>query len=656
MNSNWVRLSGVVERVTYHNSENGWSVLKVTPWNEPFKKVTVVLHQAKVFAGSSMEFWGTWGHHPKHGEQFKAERALEKKPASAAALEKYLGSGLIQNVGPKTAAKIVRFFREKTLEVFEERIDELLQVPGIAERKLQSIKASWEEHKAIRDVMLFLQSYGISTLFAVKIYKAYGNDSISLVSQNPYQLARDIHGIGFFSADQIALSLGFEPNGVARIEAGIQHVLAASREEGHCYLTQEQILKKTTELLQVPEAGKIETGIQTLLEKNEIKARRLCQDPFAPAQVAYYSNSLYFDEQYVAQRIQAWIHTPSQLNLSHVHQWIEAYCEAHTIRLSPEQKASVIGITQSSFSILTGGPGCGKTTTTQVLVQLLEGLNQRVLLAAPTGRASQRMSEVIGRPAKTIHRLLEVNPTQGGFKKNEQDPLQADFIIVDECSMLDIHLTAALLRAIPQSTQVLFIGDPDQLPSVGAGNVLFDLISCQKVTCFRLTQVFRQANESLIIRFAHQINQGQIPEIHSPIHRPTLWQEKMDCLFVDSEEATQAQLQFLKKAKAAIQKTVNHGETQLIQTGEKLTGVMRAQDQELQIERLLIQEFQTPAELHQPIFVIPEKFKHVDLERVHHSLGELDQLKCILQTVHPWSALHYGLSSVDVILRLVTKT
>lgn len=244
-----IRLSGIVERVTYHNAENGWSVLKVSPFNEPQKLATVVIHQAKVFAGSSMEFWGAWSHHPKHGEQFKAERAIETKPASSAALEKYLGSGLIKGVGPKTAAKIVRFFKEQTLQVFEERMDDLLEVSGIAEKKLSDIKHSWQEHKAIRDVMLFLQGYGISTLFAVKIFKAYGDNAIRVVSENPYQLAKDIYGIGFFSADKIALNMGFERDGGPRITAGIKHVLAASREEGHCYLTEGQIVKNTLQLL-----------------------------------------------------------------------------------------------------------------------------------------------------------------------------------------------------------------------------------------------------------------------------------------------------------------------------------------------------------------------------------------------------------------------
>ena len=298
-----IRLSGIVERVTFHNIENGWSVLKVSPFNEPQKLATVVIHQAKVFAGSSMEFWGAWIHHPKHGEQFKASEAIEKKPATSAALEKYLGSGLIRGVGPKTATKIVKHFKERTLNVFEENIDELLDVPGIAEKKLMDIKTSWQEHKAIRDVMIFLQGYGISTLFAVKIFKTYGNDSISIVSSNPYQLAKDIYGIGFFSADKIALSMGFERNGIPRVEAGIKHVLAASRDEGHCYLTEEQIIGNTTTLLEIPDSGQIKLSLLSLIWINEIKKRLVLDSENTKNTSAYYSNTLYFDENYVAERI-----------------------------------------------------------------------------------------------------------------------------------------------------------------------------------------------------------------------------------------------------------------------------------------------------------------------------------------------------------------
>ena len=649
------RLSGIVERVTFHNAENGWSVLKVSPFNEPHKLVTVIIHQAKVFAGSSMDFYGTWSYHPKHGEQFKAERVIEKKPSTSAALEKYLGSGLIKNVGPKTAHKIVKHFHERTLQVFEETIEDLLKVPGIAEKKLTDIKNSWQEHRAIRDVMIFLQGYGISTLYAVKIFKTYGNDAITKVSSNPYQLARDIYGIGFFSADKIALNMGFEKDGVPRIEAGIKHVLASARDDGHCYLLESQIIKNTEELLETGTSEHITDILLSLIAANEIKKRTL-SDENGRQVSAYYSNSIFFDEQYVSRRVKQWIAQPVVVDQSRINNWLERYCRNQRIVLSDEQIESVAGIAGKSFSILTGGPGCGKTTTTRVLVKLLQAMQMRVVLAAPTGRASQRMSEVIEYDAKTIHRLLEWAPGKNGFKKGEDDPLQLDYLIIDECSMLDISLAAALLKAVPRNAQVLFIGDPDQLPSVGAGSVLHDLLRASCVPSFRLTKVFRQAEESMIIRFAHQINKGQIPKIESPFHKPDLWKDKAGCIFIDADEATQEQLQFLGRAKAAIRHTVTTGEEQVVQSGDKLTGVMKHEDDTLMIDSLLVQEFRDASEIHAPVFNIPEKFKHVDLLKVHQAQGSIAELKTLIKSIHPWSALHHGATGLDMVLRLYTRS
>ncbi len=675
------RLAGIVDRVTFHNTENGWSVLKISPYNEPHRLVTVVIHQAKVFAGCSMEFWGEWSIHPKHGEQFKALRAIETKPASTAAIEKYLGSGLIKGVGPKIASRIVKHFRDKTLQVFEDSIDDLLNVPGIANKKLVDIKDSWQEHKAIRDVMIFLQGYGISTLFAVKIFKAYGKNAVSIVSKNPYQLAHDIYGIGFFSADKIALSMGFQEYSSERILAGIKHVLASSREQGHCYLTEEQILNGTADLLanskknphenqsanqsanpdKTPNESQIKEKIalhrDALVQANEVKKRCLVSDTNQEIS-AYYSNSLYYDEQYVATKIKNWIGDRILVDLHRVENWATTYCAKHSINLSEEQKNSVIGITEKSFCILTGGPGCGKTTTTRVLVKLLVAMKKQVVLAAPTGRAAQRMSEVIGIEAKTIHRLLEWLPKIGRFKKCEDDPLVLDFLVIDECSMLDISLAAALLKAIPKTAQVLFIGDPDQLPSVGAGNVLYDILQTSRVPSFRLTKVFRQAEESMIIRFAHQINKGEVPKISSPFYNPALWEEKAGCLFIDAEEANQEQLRFLQKAKYAIKRAVESGEEQLIQSDNSFSAIMTHDNENdsIKIENLLVQEFKTKSEINAPTFIIPEKFKHVDFDQIHKAKGAVEEIKAIMKSVHPWSALHSGKTALDMILHLYTKT
>ena len=652
------RLIGIVERVTFHSPETGWTVLKVTSFKDPAKLTTVLIHQAKVFAGATMEFHGSWTQHPKHGEQFKAVDAIEKKPATSAALEKYLGSGLIHGVGPATAKKIVGFFKEQTLEIFESKIDELMKVPGIAEKKLEQIKTSWDEHKSIRDVMIFLQGNGISTLFAVKIYKAYGDKAIEIVSANPYRLAHDIYGIGFFSADKIALKMGFERDGILRIEAGIKHVLASSRDEGHCYLTESQILGSTTELLgEDIRHEKILLVLESLLASDQVKARRLPDDE-GVIESCYYSKSLYFDELNVAQKIKALLGIRLQTDGARVALWVSRYCKTHEIQLSDEQAAAVCGISSDSFSILTGGPGCGKTTTTKVLVQLLMAMKKKVLLAAPTGRAAQRMTEVIGREAKTLHRLLEWSPQEGGFKRGEKEPLSADFIIIDECSMLDISLASSVLKAVPPGCQLLFIGDPDQLPAVGAGDVLNDLLQSKLVPRYRLNKVFRQAAQSSIIRYAHQINSGIVPKIVSPLAHLTAFKDGEDCLFLDADEATQEQLKFLARAKFAIQKTIEGGEndSHVIKMGEKFLGRMQKGEAGIEIDPSYFPDEATKDEVQAPVLSIPEKLKHVDLEKLSKAQGAIGELLQVIKSVHPWSSLHYGLTAQDSVVRLYTKS
>lgn len=654
--NNLEKVSGIIERITFHNPENGWTVLKVSSFRDPGRLVTVLIHQAKVFAGATMEFWGTYGHHPQHGEQFKAVRAIEKKPASAAALEKYLGSGLIRGVGPATAKRIVGHFKERTLEVFEKSIHELLHVPGIADKKIAQIRTSWSEHQAIRDVMIFLQGYGISTLFATKIYKTYGDKSIQMVSENPYRLAHDIYGIGFFSADKIALAMGFEKTGKLRIEAGIKHVLSASRDEGHCFLTEEQIIGGTLELLREKIERESLMEILLLLKNtNQIKLRRMSYRG-GELQDCYYSKSLYYDELTTADRLLDLMKNQVAIDSVRIKGWVAKYCGQQGIELSEEQMRAVCEISGHPFSVLTGGPGCGKTTCTRVLVQLLLAMKRRVLLAAPTGRAAQRMSEVIGIEAKTIHRLLEWAPAKNGFKKDETDQLQVDFLIVDETSMLDIGLAASLFKAVPNGAQVLFIGDPDQLPAVGAGDVLADLLRSLDIPRFRLTQVFRQAQSSSIIRFAHEINSGVLPKILSPMAEPQAFAQGIDCLFVDSDEATQEQLRFLSRARSALERTVSEGEAHLLRSGEKWVGRLQKAAQGIEIDELLLPSEVTEQSVREPVLMIPEKFRNVDLNQLLHAGAGAAELMTILKSVHPWSSLHYGLTAVDSVVRLYTKS
>ncbi len=626
------RLRGTVDRVTYHNADSGWSVLRVLPFDNPHQPQTVIVHQTRVFAGATMEFIGAWTVQPKYGRQFNASCAIELKPATSAALEKYLGSGLIRGVGPKTAKKIVRHFDNETLDIFEGDIGRLTEVPGIAEKKLETISAAWIEHRAVRDVMMFLQSHGISTLYAVRIYKAYGDQAIAAVTEDPYRLARDLYGIGFFSADRVALSIGLEADSRQRIMAGISHVLAASRDFGHCYLTEAQIREQTHDLLALDVGDRLPELLDDMKAGGMLMMRGR-QTPDGGTEHCYYSKTLYFDELYVARKIVR-MGSSVSINRDRVQRWIDNFCRASRIRLSDEQAAAVRGIVGRQFAVLTGGPGVGKTTTTLVLVKLLEALHARVLLAAPTGRAAQRMTDVIGQESKTIHRLLEWQ--LGRFKKNEENPLDADVLIVDECSMLDISLTASLLKAVPERGRVLFIGDADQLPSVGAGNVLRDIIASGRVPSFRLTRIFRQAEQSLIINYAHEINRGDMPHIDSPFNRPEIWTNGADCFFMDSDEATVEQLRLVSRVKrfydARLPETAPGAEENLYE--------FRINEPAVPYEREL---------------TIPKKFEHIDPEQVARAGNRVDELVSVLKKIHPWSSLHHGLSASDVVRRLYVE-
>lgn len=629
------QLSGVVERVTYHNPDNGWSVLRVAPTGSPFTIETVTVHQTQVFAGATMDFFGNWTVHSQFGRQFKAIKAIEKKPATTAALEKYLGSGLIKGVGPKTARKIVTYFGHDTLEIFENQIERLTEVQGIALKKLKTIEEAWNEHKNVRDVMIFLQGHGISTLFAVRIYKEYGDKAIEIVSENPYRLAMDFYGIGFFSADKIALSIGIAPDGQPRLIAAIRHALDAAREDGHCFLTYEQIKKNVSELLQLQLTDNRLSSVLDIMAGEDLFRLRIYEVEGHPPIHCYYAKKLYYDENYVASRLSKMAAVKENI-AADLDAWVDRYCNREKLNLSREQRNAVKRAVVNKVSVLTGGPGCGKTTTTLAIVSLFESLHLRVMLAAPTGRAAQRMSEVTGREAKTLHRLLGWK--NGAFEKNEQQPLCCDVLIVDECSMLDISLMASMLKALPQNGQLLLVGDKDQLPSVGAGNVLRDIIASQKIVVLQLTEIFRQAKQSKIISYAHNINKGLLPQIQSPFKKPQLWRNKEDCLFIDSDEVTQEQLQFIGRIKKLF--------------GEAYMDVRPvAQDEELfsfRTEEAITSSYEQD-------FVIPEKFRHVNLERLVKAQSEVEELREVVSKVHPWSSLHYGLTAVDSVIRLYTE-
>lgn len=514
-----MKLRGVVERITYQNPENGYTVLKcaVKNYND---LVTVIGNLLDVNVGSVLLIDGNWKVDSKYGRQFVAESWEETLPATVFGIEKYLGSGLIKGVGPKFAKRIVGLFGTETMDVIECDISRLKEVEGIGEKRIRQIHESWERQKEIKNVMLFLQDHGVSTSFAAKIYRQYGNDSITKVKENPFRLADDIWGIGFKTADGIAEKLGIGKEAFVRLRSGILYTLSSLADDGHVYAYKGQLIQRATELLEAEESSIVMTLDQMLADKDVIS------EPVSEeAGDAIYLPPFYYAEVGVAAKIRKLLQNPAQDRL-----WtslMEARKRTGNEALSIDVKKieAKIGmeydeiqadaIRQAAVSkvmILTGGPGTGKTTTTKGIISAYQSFGLKILLAAPTGRAAKRMTETTGLEAKTIHRLLECKPPEG-YQKNEENPLEGDVLIVDECSMIDLVLMNSMLKAIPAGMRLVLVGDIDQLPSVGAGNVLRDLIDSDVVPVVRLTRIFRQAQTSRIIMNAHRINEGQMPDL-----------------------------------------------------------------------------------------------------------------------------------------------
>ena len=517
-------LSGSVERITFYNPENGYTVLRLRPEVRGRQHlpglsfdglVTVVGNLPELSPGEHLRLQGNWDNHPKHGQQFKAEICEQVLPSTVAGMESYLGSGMVKGIGPKLAERIVGHFQESTFDIIEERPERLLEVPGIGQDRTGKIIAAWKEQKQVKEIMLFLHSHGVSTNLAVKIYKTYGESALQIVQENPYQLERDIYGVGFKTADRIAQALGLAPDHPSRIEAGIVFALNELIEDGHVYAPREMLTGHAIELLGVS-PDLIPSGLERLVQAERIRpdtvpasndtdeTGKKAAESQAPYGISViYLTPLYFGEKGVAERIKAL--AESQMPFSVGNQL--AFPDGN---LSDEQQTAVrMGLTQP-VSVLTGGPGTGKTTCLKALITTLNAQGKSYALASPTGRAAKRLSEATSHPASTIHRLLEFSPIDG-FKRNEENPLDVDFLVVDEASMLDLLLTNHLLKAVQPGTHVLFVGDIDQLPSVGAGDVLRDLIGSGIAPVTRLTTIFRQAAGSQIITNAHRINQGQIP-------------------------------------------------------------------------------------------------------------------------------------------------
>jgi exodeoxyribonuclease V alpha subunit len=501
-------VAGLVERVTYQNAENGFCVIRVKARSHR-DLVTVVGHAAAISAGEWITASGDWINDRTHGQQFKARFLKTSEPTSVEGIEKYLASGMIRGIGPAYAKKLLRAFGEKVFEVIETQADRLREVDGIGPVRAGRIVSAWAEQKAVREIMVFLHSHGVGTARAVRIFKTYGADAIQVMTENPYRLARDIRGIGFKTADAIAMKLGIEKTAMVRVRAGISYALTEAMDDGHCGLPTDELVLLAEKLLEVPQRL-IRTALDLELQEGTVVADRVGETP------CVFLAGLYRAERTIAERLMRlangtlpwpWIDPAKAVP------WAE---KRVGLALAESQVAAIRLALMSKVLVITGGPGVGKTTIVNAILRILAAKRVSLLLCAPTGRAAKRMTEATGFGAKTIHRLLEVDPKGGGFKRGDDNPLDCDLLVVDETSMVDVMLMQALMKAVPEKAAVLLVGDIDQLPSVGPGQVLADVISSGAVPVVRLTEVFRQAAQSRIITSAHRINQGSIPNLTPP--------------------------------------------------------------------------------------------------------------------------------------------
>ena len=530
-------MAGLVERVTYHNADNGFCVLRAKARGHR-DVVTVVGHAATIAAGEWITATGEWVNDRTHGQQFKAQFLRSSPPTSADGIEKYLSSGMIRGVGPVYAKKLVRAFGERVFDIIEATPERLREVDGIGQVRAASILAAWAEQKAVREIMVFLHSHGVGTARAVRIFKTYGADAIQVMTENPYRLARDIRGIGFKTADAIAMKLGIEKSAMVRVRAGISYALAEAMSEGHCGLPTDELMPLSEKLLEVPQEL-VRAALDLELQEGTVVADRVGKTP------CVFLAGLYRAERTIAERLMrlandmlpwAWIDPDKALP------WVE---EKIGLALAESQIAAIRLTLMSKAMVMTGGPGVGKTTIVKAILRILSAKKVKLLLCAPTGRAAKRMTEATGFEAKTIHRLLEVDPKSGGFKRGEDNPLDCDLLVVDEASMVDVMLMQALLRAVPDRAAILIVGDIDQLPSVGPGQVLADVISSGSVPVVRLTEVFRQAAHSRIIISAHRINQGSIPDLSPP-------ETESDFYFVQADDPETAVARIIELVKTRI--------------------------------------------------------------------------------------------------------
>ncbi len=512
-NSRQIDIEGEIHRITYSSEETGYTVAQMKVKGSPFP-VTVVGNILAPSPGETLKVRGNWTTHPKFGKQFSVESYSIKTPVTLLGIKNYLGSGLIKGIGSVMASRIVEKFGEKSLEIIEKKPEELCKVEGIGPKRISVIKNAWREQRDIRDLMLFLQSHGIGPGPAVKIFRRYGHNAISILTRNPYKLATDVFGIGFLTADAIAEKLGFEKNAPVRVEAGVLFVLNHLTEEGHVFYPYNQLIRRCADILKNP-VEEVVRAFRNLAGKGEIiiEDTQTVTGEIAQGNKPVYLKRYYESETGIAHHLSRIMKTDSpfpEINIEKALDWVQKKIK---IRFADRQKEAVKIAVSSKLMIITGGPGTGKTTVINAIIRIYRELKAKILLCAPTGRAAKRMSETSSYPAKTIHRALEYAPALGSFQKNSDNPFKESVLIVDEVSMIDTILMSHFLKAVPDSAVLIMVGDINQLPSVGAGNVLKDLINSGRIPCIELNEIFRQSEGSAIIINAHKINNGFMPEM-----------------------------------------------------------------------------------------------------------------------------------------------
>jgi exodeoxyribonuclease V alpha subunit len=543
-------LSGTIERITYHNADNGFCVIRVKVKGHK-DLVTVTGNVPSVSAGEYIKCSGIWHNDRNHGKQFKADFLKSLPPETLEGIERYLGSGLIKGIGAHFAKRLVSAFGDKVFEVIENKPNLLSTVEGIGKIRAQSICSNWQDQKIIREIMVFLQSHGVGTTRATRIYKTYGEKAIEVVSQNPYQLAKDIRGIGFVSADTIAGNLGIAKDSLVRARAGVAHVLLEATSDGHCGLPQEILVQNSAKLLE------IEKDLIELAIAEEIKLKSLVTDTLNNINTIFLA-SYYIYEKNIAKILLNLAKSPVSWDKTDTTTIIPLVEEELNIKLAESQKLAIEKALDNRLMVITGGPGTGKTTLVNSLLKTLAAKKLNIKLCAPTGRAAKRLSESTGLEATTIHRLLEIDPAYGGFKRNEESPLSCDYLVIDEASMVDVPLFYSLLKALPLHSALLLVGDVDQLPSVGAGQVLKDIISSKVISTVQLTEIFRQAATSNIITNAHRVNHGILPNMQ-------ITREESDFYFVEAEHGDDIINKIITMVKDRIPKRFNLNPIQDIQ-------------------------------------------------------------------------------------------